>query len=677
MGLGAKTVSGGTPGSGRMRRNKSFRMIAALFVFLLCMAILLTYVNNYFFETDEGDIYSTAVALTHGQLLYKESVSQHMPVMYYIAAVFNLLGAETVYEYRICFYLFFSLMWALCVIWYGGKIPFFTLVFCPLMYVTLINRITLDTTILSEHAQAIGMNILFYELICYDREGCLKVSNLSRISLAIFLSFGSAFTSIFPIFFFAMTVLAIDIKRYYSSRKCETPEAVRGICRKYWRIMITAAIPFAGLAVYYLLTDSLSDFYYWAYEFNVDIYSQYQRTGSSALESMFVGFTHLLEPIQLAAAGSSSKLLAVFTGLSLLSIVLIGIVHRSVIVSVGLLFILNACETRGGILGFHSIHALMLQCALLGYSLGSIIGMVRRKAVRFMISTAIFLLVLYLSRGQAGNYPFVLKPFNLLNNKENQVVDILTEEGEEIGNSTLRQAIYIESETVTGSIVAGGTKWMWDGAGERAMAQLRAKPPRVYILDDHHDVWGYSLEDYAPELVSFVHENYIPLDRYGLGEVYVLKSYYEEAGNIIKSNYGETVSLSSMRNSIVSIEECDLWSMIDVSSIRDGLMNIRGWAFIPGEDAREYETYVILNTDNRECRIYKATKYNRTDVSETFGDNKFIIESGFEVMAEAEDSVRMEAVREIIALRKGDRLYVDTGDLDRVRDLFQKEADGG
>lgn len=517
--------------------NRNFkRYIYALLIFVMCMVLLISCANDYYFNTDEGDVYSKGIAIAHEQVLYRDFASQHMPLMYYFAALFNSFGAATVYDFRIWFYVLFSLLWSLCAIWYDGKIPVTSFFLCPALYISMISRVSLGTSILSEHAQAIGINLLFYELICYAKDTRISVSQLVRISLGIFLAFGAAFTSIFPIFFLALTVIALDIERYLIKKK----EIIhfKDLGHRYCLIIFSAVIPFVVLCIYCIFTNSLDDFYYWAYKFNVDIYSKYQPTGNDVIQSMFCGLDYILDPIKSVTAEETSRIFAIFTVTGLFSILLTGIFLRSFTVPIGLIFMLNACETRGSVFGFHSMHAIMLQCAAIGFVLGTIVSIIRLKRFRVLVSFGLLFIALVPFREHIFNYAKVLIPQDPTNNHWTNAVDILTEEGERIGNSTIDEAIYIGSKTVPASVVTGGVKWMWDGAGETAMEQLRVNPPRVYVLDEGYDVWGYPIKDYAPELIAFVHENYTSLKEYGLRTVYVLNSYYEEACSLLNKSEG-------------------------------------------------------------------------------------------------------------------------------------------
>lgn len=65
------------------------------------------------------------------------------------------------------------------------------------------------------------------------------------------------------------------------------------------------------------------------------------------------------------------------------------------------------------------------------------------------------------------------------------------------------------------------------------MEELRTNPPRVYLFSPDISTWGVSLPDYAPELLSFVEDNYTPLTALNHPMLYVRNDYYNEACTIL------------------------------------------------------------------------------------------------------------------------------------------------
>ncbi len=618
------------------RSSRRVNCLCALCVFLVSFALLLTCLGDGFFDSDEGEIFSKAISITHGQRLYLDVCSQHTPVMYYFAALFNLLGASTVYEFRIGFYLLFSALWALNTLWYSDKLNRLGTMLFPILYILTIKYIGYGTCILSEHAQATGMAILFFELMCFGKDRKLDLFICMRISLAIFLAVGSAFTSVFPIFFLALTVFALEIKYYIKAKSEERAIWRKAFPRKYLRLALVVAAPFCALCLYYVCTKTMGAFYYWAYKFNVTIYSNYQGTGGSVIQSMFDGFRYMLNPLKNISGDIGSKIQVFITVGGFLSFVLIGIHYRSVILPIGLLLMLNGCETRGDTMFFHSMHAVMLECVAISYASGLIASKIRLPYRNIAVTAAYLMLLLLLAKRYHGVYP-TLPALSSEGGPDSMayVVDLLTDEGERVGNATVMESIYVQSETVPASIVSASVKWVWDGAGDRAMEQLRADPPRVYVLDKDYAIWGYPVQDYAAELVEFVEQNYTPLDKYLQGFVYVRNDYYEEACDIMDSLYGQMSILGDRQVNMA----------IDRKEIVGNKLCLVGWAFVDGVDSSHQRTYILLQHAGRPIGLYKTLKVDRPDMSRGFG--ALYGQCGFYAIIEVDESLTADDIEVI------------------------------
>ena len=644
------------------------KYICALCLFLLCFVMLMVCLNDQFFDSDEGEIYSKGIAISHGQLLYRDFASQHMPLMYYIAALFNLLGASTVSQFRIGFYLFFSFFWAMNVIWYWDKTNRIALILPPLLYIIQIKFIQLGTAVLSEHAQATGIAILFFELVSFYEHNKLDWGNYARISLAVLLSFGSAFTSVFPIFFLALTVLALEIKYYVRQDEIGKCAWRHGILRKYLLLVLVVFIPFIILFIYYGITKSIEGFYYWAYKFNVTIYANYQPTGGSRIKALFDGFRYLLEPLKTTLWEKGEKMRVILTLGSLGSLFLVGILSKSLILPVGLLLMVNACETRGPIDSFHSMHAVMLQGCILSYALGLLAARIRDFQMRSIAWALMIIAVLFPYRKNLLELQNISVTSDAAKSIGGYYVDLLTEEGERVGNSTLQESIYVQSKTVPASIVTGGVKWMWDGAGEEAMEELRANPPRVYVMDRNSAVWGYPIQDYASDLISFIDENYVPLSDYAQVSIYVLKSYYEEACSKIDSVFGP----ATLNDDLLLRHDAEITMNLNEKTYSNGKLCISGWAFVPGLDSDKQQIYAVVKKHGELLGIYKTIPYERIDVAKAY--EMRYLNSGFFSVIDVDDVRAATDVQVTILVDGNASLFSTSGGWRQLGPDFQPAA---
>ena len=111
----------------KIKKTDKKTLVTVVGLFLLYFVIQLQFLADPWFGTDELDIMMIGKRIAGGELLYKDICSQHMPFSYYISAIFVKLGARSVSEQRIAFYLFFTI---LCSIRSNLKFISFTLLYC-------------------------------------------------------------------------------------------------------------------------------------------------------------------------------------------------------------------------------------------------------------------------------------------------------------------------------------------------------------------------------------------------------------------------------------------------------------------------------------------------------------------------------------------------------------------
>ena len=125
---------GGTDSS-----RKCKTVYTALLVFCVYFILLIPFLNLKMFDSDECEIYALGMSVKAGLRLYHDVVTQHMPLMHYIAAFFALLGAQLPIHFRFCFYALFALLWTLIYLRYSdvfGKVAVFLY---PVLYILLIS----------------------------------------------------------------------------------------------------------------------------------------------------------------------------------------------------------------------------------------------------------------------------------------------------------------------------------------------------------------------------------------------------------------------------------------------------------------------------------------------------------------------------------------------------------
>lgn len=526
---------------GTIRRQLEERpWLASALYGLLLLAMMVPLLESFYFPSDELEIFAKGQAVAKGQLLYAEVGSQHMPLMYYIAAFFSLIGVSSAPMFRLCFYALFALMWTIVFHRYSRWFGRLAVGLYPPLYIALITQIGSAWCILSEHLQGIGMVILLYELLRFYDTRKLPPAGCAMVGVAVFISFGSAFVSAFAIFAVWLTVFVLEIGD--ARRRGDGPLRFVGyLAKKYWLLVVCLVVPFAVLVGYYALTGSLGDFVGWAYTCNRAIYPRYLGGGygSGILSSMFNGVSLIGGNLALSGGLTFVSLLAcAFALVALASLVDLARRTHSAVLVLGVTFLLVTSATRGTF-NFHGLPYVALVSALSTKLVGDNWPELRSWAdASSLRTTCVVVVALVCLSGYIRILPdglsVSLASDTKVEGSGGWAIDQITEDGEEIGFSSFDNSLLLDSGTTYASVTAGSTPWMWEWGGEQAMEELRANPPRVFVFSEGWRVWeDYAITEYAPDLTAFVRDNYISLDSVGYPGIWVRNDYYEEALGIL------------------------------------------------------------------------------------------------------------------------------------------------
>jgi len=511
-------------------QSKNFvsKFIKGCFLFLLFFTLLFAYLNQPFFESDECEIYLLGHSVANGQLLYKDVVTQHMPVTIYIAAFFSCIGVNTAIGFRICFYGLMSLLWVLMFNRYHlifGKI---TMLLYPVIYIAFLSYIGWGYTILSDQLQAVGMVGLLLELLLFAKNRKIDWDNICIISLAIFISFGSAFVSCFAIFFVFVTFVCLEIARYKNDN-ISIEEAIKKFFLTYWQLLLGVLLPFVFLLIYYIITDSFDDFLSWVYEFNREVYPKYLGYGDNIIQGLFGGFGEIVSSLIFEQVSIKSFVcLAAIIG-ALYFLVDLQCKTQNNILVLGICLFFNACATRG----LYSFHGLSAIAIISLFNAGNFECFYKKYRYVPVLKTAVlvvgmFFLVNYINFF-FNNSTFVsLQSLPDIVNQQTRIVDLITEDNEKVGLATLDHSIILESNTLPASVNAA-CAWVWEWGGDRAMLDYKSDPPRVFLYNPNYAIWGYSILNYAADLDIFINNNYMSLSNLGYPYIYVRNDYYKEA----------------------------------------------------------------------------------------------------------------------------------------------------
>lgn len=526
----------------RVEHNKRYdkqcpkQVLQCVGIFLIYFFLQLIFLNDGYFQTDEQDVMQGGKAIARGFLLYKDFLSQHMPVSYYISAFFELLGAHSILMQRLYFYLFYALMWTVIYKRYNRVVRKEVLFLYPICFICMVGTYMFGTTILSEHLAGIGFVILVLEYLKFLSEREICISNCIMISLSVLLTFGTIFVGAFGVFVIAVGVLAQEIVWWKQNRK-KTKGFVIYLIKKYYKLALIVAAPWVAYLIYLKLTRTLYLFYYSAYEVNRTIYPRYGGYGSSifgTILGMVAGiaqvFTSLLFPTEGWSADGLAQLLVFI--LALVAIIR-QFERKEILKGVTLILFVIALGTRG-YFTYHGTQCVAIMCLLaVDVLVSDFIDNKSRfmghgQEYRFLVYAVILLLAVPYIRNIGKFATLTLKEST---DKEAKILSLITESDEPVWSGTTQNCMLMQADRA-GLYNILGVPWGLEAHGVRVLTEFGDTPPRVIAgLDRNYEVWGFELTGYGKEVLEYIDVRYTC---YNDTTIYIRNDYYEEATEILE-----------------------------------------------------------------------------------------------------------------------------------------------
>jgi hypothetical protein len=531
----------------KRREWKKRDILAAVFLFAFFLSLLLVYIGSETWFVDENDNFLGAMVVARGGDIYKDFCSQHMPVMYYLCAVFYLLGARTVIWYRVYFAVFSAVLWTAMYFRYNKAFGKATMLLGPVLYAAAIGTGDLTyQSILSDKLQTYGMVILFLEFLWLYQEPDrhLSMHSCCWISFAIFISFGSAFVSIFGVFAVAVGVLVVEWQRWRRSKRLLGAE-ITHLLDDYGKLIIVVAAPFALLLLWYACTGNLRNFYHGAYLLNTRIYSKYTGGyGTSVVSAMLQNATSFFLTLQNVIRNFSTDLFNSVWMLGFLAINIAFVFYCALnggwMKAALVAFILFESSPRG-YFNFHSMAyfgisaymgAILFQQVANWAKRNAVLpnGKVAYSAMGICICVLISPVVSQMSNLTQLDKTLAVQPKSNLA----AALDELTLPDEKIGcvNSVITAATLVEANR---SMVNGAssTPWTCELWGQKELSLFEQDPPRIVLYNADYTVWEYAITSYAPEMVQFIESNYTNVGTGETGTIWARNDYANTASQIL------------------------------------------------------------------------------------------------------------------------------------------------
>ena len=281
------------------RKNKKLldnRLFKALLFFGLILSLASVFcVNGYF--TDEYDNIQGGILISKGATLYKDYVTQHTPFAYYLCSFFALLGAESVTQFRLMFYVFYALVWGFILFRYCKNMPEKRIVILGIATTCILPCLYTNLKLLYDIIQMLCFIVLLFEFISYyiEQKPTLSWTRCIIISLCIYVSISAAFNSVFTLVGFGIGFLAVEIK-YWRVEKVR----ISKLFKRYYRLLISLIVPAIAIVAYFVANSALQAAYEQAFLFNTQVYPSYYASGygSNILAPFVQGVGNFLAAIK-------------------------------------------------------------------------------------------------------------------------------------------------------------------------------------------------------------------------------------------------------------------------------------------------------------------------------------------------------------------------------------------
>ena len=456
------------------------------------------------FHLDENDNIRGGMIIANGGVLYRDYITQHTPVTYYLCAVFALFGAGSVQQFRLSYYLLEAIVWGLLYYRHSPVLGKKQLFILPILKITLLSTLVFPQAnqILSDGVQGICMVALLLEFLEYYQDRKLDLSRCLIVSTCIWGSFGAAFVSVYALIWVVAAVLIIE---YMDWRK--RTFSIKEFCQRYYKLFVAVLTPLICAVIYFGTNHALQEAVQQAYKFNLEVYPQYTGGFGSNMIEPFINamqnYFSMIVNIKGIFSGALSNEL--FIGVVVLGcvtgIVAVLLNRKQYLVALTLFAVMACSATRG--YGFHGLAAWYVSILIISLYMDELMKHLPKGGSILTGVAVAFLLSTYCN--QIGDNLLYEQPS--VSTLESHVVE-LTEEGEDIfidayccdsiyllyrNRYPMNKAIYM-------------LPWYMDWYEQTAIEDLNGAEPRIVVYNEDQSLREFSY--FANVFLAELKENY-------------------------------------------------------------------------------------------------------------------------------------------------------------------------
>lgn len=474
-------------------------MVCAAIVFLLLFSFA---VSESF--TDETDNLRGGMIIANGGVLYRDYVTQHTPVMYYLCGLFALLGAGSIQQFRLSYYLLEAIAWGLLYYRHSELIGKLRMLFLAILETVFISSIISPQgyQVLSDGLQGFLFVALLLEFIGYYRDNNLGWRRSAVISCCIWGSFGAVFISAYALVWIFIAVFFLEIVHHIKNKT-----TIKGMIQRYYRLFVSVLIPFICAVVYFKANHSLRRAFDQFYSFNREVYSQYiGGMGENIAQPFINAYKNFFNIIAnnfnsiIIAQATNVVILQLFVSVAAI-VVIIRMAVRKRYTESFLLFNVMCCSATRGF-GFHGLAAwyvaIFIMVTFSDFS-------IKNKSIYYPVIgvTGIILFSTYVN-AVADN---LLYKQTAVSKIDNYIIDI-TEDGEKILiDAWCDDSLYLcFKDRYPANRVVYMLPWYMDWYEQDTIDDLLYYTPKLVVFNENSQTWKY--ENYANAFLQELKANY-------------------------------------------------------------------------------------------------------------------------------------------------------------------------
>lgn len=457
--------------------------------------------------TDEWDNIRGGMVICKGGVLYRDYVTQHTPVMYYLCGIFAFLGAGSLQQFRLSYYLFEAIIWGILYArhadFFGKKKMFFLTIF-ECVFVSSVLDVPQGYMILSDGMQGLCMVALLLEFLRYYKDRKISWDRAIIISLSIWGSFGSAFISAYAIFFIVISVIGLEI---FWNVKAKTTTIA--FINRYYKLAVCMVIPFFSATIYFKMNHSLRRAFEQFYVFNREVYSKYTSIGDNLFEPFIISEQNFFGIIAdkfnaiIASSATNADILQFVIAAVATAVIVTMCMKKQYVESFTLFTVMIFSASRG--YGFHGIAAWYVAIMIIILFGEDILNScVRKVTLPASVIIGIYLTSIY-AKNVCSNMLYEQQPISEI---ESRVIAITDENEEILIDAYCCDSIYFcYKNRYPANRACYMLPWYMDWYEQDTIDDLKNKRPRIVVYNPEQLVWSYQY--YTNDFFSELRKNYM------------------------------------------------------------------------------------------------------------------------------------------------------------------------